>query len=93
MDLFKTRSDVDEYNDLLAEMLRLRAIIGDQQILLDEHRMDNQHAFDEGGHAERAAVVAWLRQEGSINSILSPLKGAADEIERGEHRREGDRNE
>ena len=35
--------------------------------------------------AERAAVVAWLREEGSINSILSPLKGAADEIERGEH--------
>ena len=38
--------------------------------------------------AERAAVVVWLREEGSINSILSPLKGAADEIERGEHRRE-----
>ena len=37
---------------------------------------------------ERAAVVAYLREEGSINSMLSVLKGAADEIERGEHRRE-----
>lgn len=37
---------------------------------------------------ERAAVVAYLRNEGSINSILSPLKGAANEIERGCHRGE-----
>jgi len=37
---------------------------------------------------ERAAVVAYLREEGSINSMLSVLKGAADEIERGEHRNE-----
>ena len=37
---------------------------------------------------ERAAVVAYLREEGSINSMLSVLKGAADDIERGEHRRE-----
>jgi len=34
---------------------------------------------------ERPAVVAYLREEGSINSILSPLKGAANEIERGCH--------
>ena len=37
---------------------------------------------------ERAAVVAYLREEGSINSMLSVLKGAADDIEHGEHRRE-----
>ena len=35
---------------------------------------------------ERAAVVAYLREEGSINSMLSVLKGAANDIERGEHR-------
>ena len=52
-------------------------------VLLDEvERLRGEAA------QERAAVVAWLREEGSINSILSPLKGAADEIERGEHRRE-----
>ena len=37
---------------------------------------------------ERAAVVAWLREQGSINSMLSVMTGAADDIERGEHRRE-----
>jgi hypothetical protein len=95
MPLFKTRSDVDEYNDLLdeyndllAEVARLSAIIGDQQLLLDEHRMDNQHAFDEGGHAERAALVAWLRSRGMADYAQSNLDYAATMIERGEHRRE-----
>jgi hypothetical protein len=104
MDLFKTRDDVDEYNDLLAEVQQLRAIIGDQQILLDEHRMDNQHAYEEGGNAERAAVVAWLRGEperlvecnghrhadGKPCWVMSPMPAEelADAIERGEHRRE-----
>jgi len=82
--LFK-RSDVDEYNDLLADLERLRAIIGDQQILLDEHRMDNQHAYEEGGNAERAAVVAWLRSWDG--SGWAALDHAAACIERGEHRR------
>jgi hypothetical protein len=86
MDLFKTRDDVDEYNDLLAEVQQLRAIIGDQQILLDEHRMDNQHAHEEGGNAERAAVVAWLRD--NEDAWHMPTWQLADRIERGEHRRE-----
>ena len=102
MPLSKTRDDVDEYNDLLAEyndllaeVARLRAIIGDQQLLLDEHRMDNQHAFDEGGHAERAAVVAWLREQREYGTDALLGQGFANvcnilsnEIERGEHRRE-----
>jgi hypothetical protein len=95
MDLFKTRDDVDEYNDLLAEVARLRAIIGDQQILLDEHQMDNQHAYEEGGNAERAAVVAWLREladapETYVDEAIA-LRGASASIERGEHRREEDK--
>ena len=36
--------------------------------------------------AERAAVVAWLRQEFDTDSV----RMAADDIERGEHRREGE---
>jgi hypothetical protein len=52
---------------LVAEVERLRAIIGDQQILLEDHQMDTRHAFDAG---------AWWRT------------CAADEVERGEHRRE-----
>ena len=95
MPLFKTRDDVDEYNDLLAEyndllaeVARLSAIIGDQQLLLDEHRMDNQHAFDEGGHAERAAVVALLREYAdSLHPGAHTAEEIADDIERGEHRR------
>ncbi|NCZ28245.1 MAG: hypothetical protein EBX70_00875, partial [Betaproteobacteria bacterium] len=72
----------------------------DQQMMLDEHRMDNQHAYEEGGHAERAAVVAYVRSEANQphpieagERALSPsgrglLLFYADRIERGEHRRE-----
>ena len=58
-----------------------------------EHRCDycydgSKYVPPRTAEEERAAVVAYLREEGSINSMLSVLKGAADEIERGEHRRE-----
>jgi hypothetical protein len=43
---------------------------------------------EEGVKDERAAVVAYLRELGEINSMLSPMKGAADDIECGEHRSE-----
>ena len=72
---------------LAAEVERLRTINDDYLL-----EMGRQHALlrDQAREAktERAAVVAYLREEGSINSMLSVLKGAADEIERGEHRRE-----
>ena len=72
---------------LVAEVERLRSINDDYLL-----EMGRQHALlrDQAREAktERAAVVAYLREEGSINSMLSVLKGAADEIERGEHRRE-----
>jgi hypothetical protein len=96
MVMFKTRDDVDEYNDLLAEyndllaeVARLSAIIGDQQILLEDHQMDTRHAFDEGGHAERAAVVAALRrfEPGPMGLSLVDMASVANDIERGEHRR------
>ena len=86
--------DVDDYAWLLgtrsgaalfAEVERLRSINDDYLL-----EMGRQHALlrDQAREAktERAAVVAYLREEGSINSMLSVLKGAADEIERGEHR-------
>jgi hypothetical protein len=72
---------------LVAEVERLRSINDDYLL-----EMGRQHALlrDQAREAktERAAVVAYLREEGSINSMLSVLKGAADEIERGEHRNE-----
>ena len=45
-------------------------------------------AADKAVAEERAAVVAYLRELGAINSMLSPMKGAADDIERGAHREE-----
>lgn len=45
-------------------------------------------AREEERAAERAAVVAYLRELGAINAMLSPCLGVADDIERGEHRRE-----
>ena len=42
-------------------------------------------AVDKAVAEDRAAVVAYLRELGAINSMLSPMKGAADDIERGEH--------
>jgi len=80
-----------EATALVAEVERLRAIVADQQMMLDEHRMDNQHAYEEGGHAERAAVVAALRRtsnRGPMGLSLVNLDSIADAIERGEHRRE-----
>jgi len=67
--------------ELLAELADLR-----QQRA--EHLVDNRNAHEEGVDAgrddERAAVVAWLREEYDTDSTRT----AADEIERGEHRRE-----
>ena len=45
-------------------------------------------AVDKAVAEDRAAVVAYLRELGAINSMLSPMKGAADDIERGAHREE-----
>ena len=81
---------------LVAEVERLRHTVADQQMMLDEHRMDNMHAFQEGAEAERAAVVAYLRErhadtqewDGCDNATSRTYDRAADAIERGEHRRE-----
>jgi len=71
---------------LRAEVERLRSINDDYLL-----EMGRQHALlrDQAREAktEREAVVAYLRELGAINSMLSPMKGAADDIERGEHRK------
>lgn len=67
---------------LVAEVEALRAQVQELQALgVSLHK-----AADAGAQAERAAVVAYLRELGAINSMLSPMKGAADDIERGDHR-------
>ena len=90
MDLFKKRSDVDEYNDLLAEVERLRSINDDYLL-----EMGRQHALlreqKRGENAERTAVVAWLREQANSTTadvLRARDLDAADLIERGEHRKE-----
>ena len=71
---------------------RLHHENADLKMVRDEHQMDNMHAFQEGGHEERGAVVAWLREEAEVGDTAYEAAGllrAADAIERGEHRREG----
>jgi len=68
---------------LVAEVERLR-----EMLLNAGWPREAEELAAEALRYERAAVVAYLREEGSINSMLSVLKGAADEIERGEHRNE-----
>jgi len=83
-----------ETSTLRDENGMLREQIADLRMQRDEHLIDNEHAYDEGGHAERAAVVAWLRAEcGSPGhedrycAYCSVRRNIADDIESGEHRR------
>jgi len=89
-----------EAADVVAEIERLRGALDAERATVAALRasVPPAHPADYGHEAwtaalrdavreERAAVVAWLREEGSINSMFPVLKGAADEIERGEHRR------
>jgi hypothetical protein len=68
---------------LLDEVKRLRAYVGD----LKRHGASLHKAAAAGRDAERAAVVAWLREWGSVGRIATG-DDYANEIERGEHRRE-----
>lgn len=62
--------------ELSAEMAHMR----------EAHAVDVARAAAE----ERAAVVAWLRRLGEIGYARWLLTSLADDIERGEHRREGE---
>ena len=67
----------EDFHALVAEVERLRA-----QRALDNDAL--ARAWDEGRDMERAAVVAYLRAcDGESYDF-------ADDIERGEHRREGE---
>lgn len=87
----------------LVERLRELALNSAEKIASqrhDDHIMDVQHAFQEGGEEERRKVAAWLREranaehpiERGVPSLSPAGRGLlllhADLIERGEHRRE-----
>ena len=67
--------------------------------LIQQHAPWNGKSACDDAMRERAAVVAWLRYEAELRTgtntaaafrVSAGLDGAANEIERGEHRREGD---
>jgi hypothetical protein len=71
--------------ELIAEVERLRA----QRVLSNE---DFARSFDlglaAGERRERAAVVAWLREQAESTNYRPRTCPLADAIERGDHRRE-----
>ena len=70
--------------ELIAELRELRSMRhADNEDLARAY----DFARDKGKALERAAVVAWLREEYDTHST----QDAADHIERGEHRREEER--
>jgi len=72
---------------LVDEVERLRSINDDYLL-----EMGRQHALlreqKRGENAERAAVVAWLREAAYTTLYDARAWDVADAIERGEHRRE-----
>jgi len=77
--------------DLLAEVDRLRKEL---DYLSNRRRLDNgdlARAYDEGRDRERAAVVAWLREQDATIDFRPRVWPMAEMIERGEHRREEER--
>ena len=77
---------------LVAEVERLRSEVAELRALgVSLHKWAAM-----GRDAERAAVVAWLRErhvhtmewDGRVNAVSRTYNHAANEIERGEHRRQ-----
>lgn len=74
---------------LVAEVERLRGVNADLRLMVD--------GLETAAHEERAAVVAWLRRKATDDFCALRVKEAcdaeksADDIERGEHRREEER--
>ena len=72
--LFAAMGDVKA---LIAEVERLRHDVADLQLQREENIIDNMHAFQEGGHRERAAVLVWLdAREEELNA-----EGEAAQVE------------
>ena len=81
----KTSVEITAYEALVldSKIFELKQLVNDQRRLLDFLRTDEKAK-------ERAAVVAALRQfePGPMGLSLVDMASVADDIERGEHRRE-----
>jgi hypothetical protein len=77
--------------EAIAEVERLRTEADEMRRWAEEAaHAENLNARD--AQKEREAVVAWLRESSDGLALLSPegsatLRGAANEIERGDHRK------
>lgn len=94
---------VHAFGSLVAELVTLRGFksaslaylrgpidgVIEEACVVAADDIERGYAFarDKGEALERAAVVAWLREEFDTDSV----RMAADNIERGEHRREKER--
>ena len=83
----------DNYTDLARCMGCAPHEVSD---LIQQHAPWNGKPACDDALRERAAVVAWLREEERLHEahgsrlVASSLRHLGDIIERGEHRREGD---
>jgi hypothetical protein len=69
--------------ELIAELRERRAQVDGYRMMID--------GLENAAHEERAAVVAWLRSTATERLWRQePMDAAANAIERGEHRREGE---
>lgn len=63
----------------------MRAIYAGHGGYCDCQHCEVERAFERGRTAERAAVVAWLRQCAETRARMRSVEAIADEVERGEH--------
>ena len=79
----------EQLDALVEELEQLRGELATLIVQADEIVRDHAEHFRE---QERSAVVAWLRWQAEVHVYgEGPLHVQADIIERGEHRREGER--
>jgi len=82
----KTNVEITAYEALVidAKLFELKQLVDDQRRLIDFLRVNEKAK-------ERAAVVAWLRDEAKHYSLFIDMRRCeirADQIEHGEHRKE-----
>ena len=90
---------VKTYDELVAEIERLRPEVEDLRMMRDEHLIDNQNAIDEGRSLERGDVVAWLWGQsvrthdyaGNGDPVSEVYASVARALERGDHLRNGEK--
>jgi hypothetical protein len=77
--------------ELAARVRELEAAVAQKARIIVKMRAALDWSREDGRQEERAAVVAWLRGAGNIGETGAFCGAVAEAIERGEHRREGEK--